>query len=500
MEFRVHRNLRSQIKEERRDIALISAPGMGLTTLLRSLAEVDGLPVTWLDVNTIMQLWDTEYCGRTKNRRYVIHAAVIRALSKAKRVCAVSDEVLFRTSLPSFLGDVSSGFDSRREAMIVIDEFDALPKDLALLICKELKSIADQQHQALRALRFIVGGAVDFNDLFAGELLSGGSPATNFLKYRPYQFLLTPPESVALLETSFPRVTQLHPSVMKFVIDWCGGYMHYLMEFAKWILEQAHEISNVTPHSLMAALQNCIADQDRMSLFKYCDAAWSSIAEETTFLSLLTVSTSAGYVHEQGGIGRRLAKSGLLIEKPGTSNVFYLPNRLVELYIRQRLAEKGRVLPIAESALWVVPSLNVHAYQLFAEIENRLRNYIADKLFSHYKSGWIENGFKHVVGADGSALYDKTTARYEQEQRSIYATPDIIDPLLTALDFPDLGSIVTNNTSVFSADFIARLPIFLDELNYHRRRIAHSRPITPGQIDALEGRWRILQTMMAQSY
>jgi len=300
MEFRVHCNLRAQIKEERRDIALISAPGMGLTTLLRNLEEVDRLPITWLDVNTITQLWDKEYCERTKNRRYVIHAAVIRALSAAQRVSAVSDEALFRSSLPGFLSDASSGFDFRSETLIVIDDFDALPSDLALIICKELKSIADRQHQALKTLRFIVGGAVDFNDLFAGELPSGGSPATNFLKYRPYQFLLTPSEAVALLETSFPQITQLHPSVTKFVIDWCGGYLHYLLEFAKWILEQAYEISDVTPHSLMDALQNCIADRDRMSLFKYCDAAWNLIAEETTFLNLLTAGTSAGYVREQG--------------------------------------------------------------------------------------------------------------------------------------------------------------------------------------------------------
>ena len=91
---------------------------------------------------------------------------------------------------------------------VFIDDFDELPDDLALVICKELKGLDDsrslEQFEALRPVRFIMGGAIDFQHLYSGKVPSGVSPATNFSKYRPADFLLSDDEATSLLEDGSP--------------------------------------------------------------------------------------------------------------------------------------------------------------------------------------------------------------------------------------------------------------------------------------------------------
>jgi hypothetical protein len=73
MEFRVHRKLRDQIENERRDIALVTLPGMGLSTLLKSLEEVNRLPIAWLDIGTITRYWlQVRWTPLSRHQKYYL--------------------------------------------------------------------------------------------------------------------------------------------------------------------------------------------------------------------------------------------------------------------------------------------------------------------------------------------------------------------------------------------------------------------------------------------
>ncbi|MGA9351117.1 MAG: hypothetical protein WBW48_20250 [Anaerolineae bacterium] len=505
MEFRLHQKLSERIKTEQRDIALITAPGMGLSTLLKSLEELSNLPVVWLDTETIKRYWEIEYKSRSKNRRFVIHAATITALIESRHLVAnITEDELFKTNLPTMLRDKSHGLDEQSTVFVAIDDFDELPDDLALIVCKELKALDDMrtqaQYKSLRSIRFVIGGAIDFCELFAGETPSGVSPATNFCKYRPYDFLLSSEEATSLLDTTFPELAKLPPSITQLVIDGAGGYLHYVLKFAYWILRESQELEDPSSQALIARLKNVVEEQDRIPLFTYCYSAWDSVQAYQPLVDLLTTAVSAGHVYDLSNTGRKLAHLGLVLEKPGTRNLFHPANRLVELFLRQRLAERGAVLPIEDSAIWTMPSLNARAYKLILEIETRLRNFIGDQIFAKYQNEWIELGLEGIKSHDGQSVRDEARKRLEQDQRSIYATPTLIDPFLTFLDFADLGSIVEHRSDIFPCEFATKLPAFLEELNYHRRRIAHNRPMTSDQIEALERRWQIIQRMMARHF
>ena len=385
---------------------------------------------------------------------------------------------------------------------VVIDDFDELPDDLALIICRELKALDDMQtegqYRSLRSIRFVIGGAIDFCSLFAGETPSGVSPATNFCKYRPYDFLLSSKEAISLIDETFPELTKLPPTITQLVVDWSGGYLHYVLGFARWILRESQELENPSIQALTARLKSVIEEQDRIPLFTYCYSAWDSIQTNQTLVDLLVTVVSASHAYDLSGKGRELAGYGLLLEKRAARNLFYPANKLVELFLRQRLAERGAVLPIENSAVWAISGLNARAYELILEIENRLRNFIGDRLFSKYRDEWIEGGLQDIKSSDGRPVYDKVCQRLKQDQRSIYARAEFMDPFLTFLDFPDLGLIVEQRSDVFPGEFAAKLPAFLEELTDHRRCVAHNRPVALDQIKTLERRWQIIQRMMMQ--
>lgn len=501
MDFRVHRKVQEGIKGERRDIALISAPGMGLSTLFKELKDVDGLPMASLQPESIIHYWDTEFKGRSKNRRFVIHSAVIMALIESKYLTAdVEGEKLFRTNLPAILADQNSGLQ-QSPIYIVIDGFNRLPDDLALIVCKEMKWFDDhrteEQYKCLNSIRFIIGGAIDFANLFSGGTPVGVSPATNFHKYRPYEFLLSLDEATLLIETILPRLERVCPGALQFVIDFSGGYLHYVLEFARWIMERSMELEQPTIQTLINRLRTAVEEQDRIPLFKHCYSAWEQVQEDDFLVGLLTVAVKAGHIYDSTSRGRKLAGLGILIEKPAQPNVYYLANRLVEIFFRQRLAERQSVLPIEDGTIWTVPNLNAEAYKLILEIENRLRSFIGDRLFDKYHSGWVSDGLRDVKTSEGHSLMEKVTERFEQDQKSIYAMSGIVDCFLTFLDFPDLTLIVEQRNDIFSVEFSKRLSEFLDELNYYRRRVAHNRPMTLEQIENLESRWLIIRKIIS---
>lgn len=503
MEYRAHLKLRDKIENEQRDIALIAAPGMGLTTLLEGLHSVQRLPVAWLDKDDILTYWETEYRDRSSNRRFVIHASTIRALADSGYVPAeVDDGDLFRTNLAAFLRDNAPKFCARNTVFVIVDGFDDLPDDLALVVCKELKRLDDmrseEQFKSIRAIRFVLGGAIDFHRLFQEEARSGVSPATNFCKYRSSNFLLSADEAEALLHAEFPRLRMVSPGVSQLIIGWADGYLHYILEFAKWILEISRDHEDFSVSVLLSRLKDIVEEQDRIALFQYCHSAWDDVKGSGSLMHILATAVSAGRVSDRRAEARRLAGLGLLIEDPGAPGVFYPANKLVEIFLRQRLAERSLVLPIGSTAVWPITSLNSRAYELVLEIENRLRDFIGDQLLTVYGNAWIDDGLKDIECDNGRLLRDKALKRRRKERDSIYTVPGFEDPFLTFLDFTDLRHVVEGRKTAFPLEFADKLPWLVEELTSVRRRVAHNRRVTMGHIESLKSRWQIIQRMMTR--
>ena len=495
MEFRVHNKLRSRIKDEQRDIALITAPGMGLSTLLGNLREIDNFPFAWLDITTLMRYWESEYKDRTRNRRYVLHAATIMALIQNRYAdIAIGESDLYHTNLSKFMGE---HLDNQAPVYVVIDGFSRLPSELAKIVLNEIKSISDQQTQdgfhAFSSVRFIVGGPIDFHSLFAQ---SGVSPATNFTKYRPYEFLLSDNEAGELLRQKYPNLVRFS-NIVNFIIDWAEGYIHYVLAFARWVDEEIRDNEQPTISHLVQRLCEVITDGDRIELFKYCYDGWDVIKEDAALLGTALTAISTGFLHDNSDKGRKLAQLGFLLEKAGLKGQYRPSNKLIDLFLRQRLAEKGLLLPISDISLWALAGENAKTYTMLYEIENRLRAYIGDMMFAKHKTDWKSNGF-NVLSAEGKNILDGTNSRMEDEQKSVFSRVDFPDPFLSFLDISDLRLIVQNNATCFPQRFAEKFPEFLDEINFLRRRIAHNRPVFVEQFDVLDSRWKIIQKMIAQ--
>ena len=119
---------------------------------------------------------------------------------------------------------------------------------------------------------------------------------------------------------------------------------------------------------------------------------------------------------------------------PGKQGIFTLANKLIEFFVRQRLAELGRALSLEESINFLIPSLNSKAYLQILSIETQLRNFIGDVLLSEFGKEWIEKGLD-LKSEDGRSLKNKVCELFEQEENSIYTVPGIKEPLLRIFGF-----------------------------------------------------------------
>ena len=94
------------------------------------------------------------------------------------------------------------------------------------------------------------------------------------------------------------------------------------------------------------------------------------------------------------------------------------------------------------------------------------------------------------------SILSKVEDRQETESDSIFAPPGVNDPLVSYLDFGDLATLIEKNKAIFPPKFASQMPDFLRELNFYRRRVAHSRPITNDQINTVENRWEAMKKLM----
>lgn len=529
MNIKSHSQIKEKLLFEYRDIAFIASPGMGLSTFLESLKSDSGLSVVWIDNKTLGRFWETEYKNRPKNKRYVIHAATINAFCLSEynvNLAKIGETEIFSFNLPVFLKKYTEEFRLPNPLYIVMDAFDKIEPDLAIIICNELKALDDfrskEGFEILQSIRFIIGGAIDFSSLYKLKS-SRVSPATNFCKFRPYEFLLSPSETKNLVKERFPSLAE-SSYLVDLIVDWTSGYLHYVLAFSNWILSRIDRFKEPPILELVSELKMCIEEQDRLEIYEYCNKNWNLVKANDVMMDLLAIALSAGIVSDLGENSRKLANWGFLLELPGTRGVYSIPNRLIELFIRQRLAEKDRALPLEETLTFMIPSINSAAFLLILEIETRLRNFIGDKLFMEFKDQWIEKGFnversnidiplddatEQVQGKENgndkkiSTKNEKKTnikksvkALSKIEKRSYFTPEGLSDPASSFLEFSDLGILVSKNSSAFSSAFVKQLPIFIQNLKYYRNRIAHNRPIMPSQVNDIEQKWKQIQRMM----
>ncbi len=288
------------------------------------------------------------------------------------------------------------------------------------------------------------------------------------------------------------------PEITEMIEEWSSGYLFYIEELTKWVVIQMEEDPRASFEILISRLRTVIEENDVIPIFKYCFAAWNLIKANKQLLDILYRAAKIGMVIDASQNANQLMKMGLLLEFDPRSqpDLYRIPNKIIEMFIRQRFAELGMLLPIRESMIWGVEKQNLRAYSILLDIENHLRNYIGDTLFGANKTKWIKS--LDIKSDDGSNILGKLEKRKKEDIESIYSTSGTSDPLLSYLDFGDLATFIETHKANFPKEFSDKAPNFLKELNYHRRRIAHSRPMTIEQIKSVEITWKQIQKMMAK--
>jgi hypothetical protein len=500
MKFKIHQKLQENIVGEQRDIALITAPGMGLSTLLHCIAENKRISVVYIKPEELQSFWDNEFKSRSYNNKFVIHAATVDALIKNQIVNADVDAK--RTNLRKFLTENKLSNDSIEKIYIVIDDFDELSEDLEIIVLDELKAISDlkennEEYVVFNSLRFVIGGCIDFQGLY-NENDSGVSPATQFCKHYPDDFLLSQNEVDEILKAEYPEVIKF-PFSLYLISEWTNGYLYYVEHLAKWMLEQIEDNSVPSFEFFGSRLQDDIEENKKIPLLKYCNNAWVQIKSDSESKQILCRAVKSPFIREISPQVKKLVKLGLLLEmhtKGGQKHLYKIPNQIIKMFLRQRLAELNLVLHISESPIWWLMNHNVKAYSMLFEIENFVRNYIGDVLVEKSQKNGVNWKEYLSIEFDGKNIRKEAEERRRKDAESIYAVSSGSDPILGFLDFADLAYIIKNYAQDFPVELAEKAPGFLQELNYHRRRIAHNRPMTLELITNIESRWKHIKNLM----
>ena len=503
MHTRLFERFCRELRSDDRDLALAVLPGMGLDEFLFQLAN--SYRCVTVPATLVQEYWTLEYGTRGKNTRFVLHAAIIRSLANAG-FCSpnIVDEEIFRTNLDKFLSSCEMPIDRSgdEQLFIVLTPLDSLSPELMKLVCDEIKSLRDNidRFPSLSWLRFVIAGSIDFEKMYNVSTSTGVSPATNFRKYYSRDFILSDAEA-SLVAEGVRGFVSLSAPVKQMIIEWSGGHLHYLREFANWVTDISATVDEMTSQSIIRALQGTIQEGNRVPLLTHCYSAWELVRSDAVTCETLRALASAGYVRDSAAAMSRLVELGLVL-RDTRRGVFYFTNSIIELFFRQRLAELGRLLPVKESTIWCVPAINAVGYRLILEIESHVRTYIGDQLFDAFKASWEEQGLQQVENGDSKSVLDEARKRQRQAQNSAYYDSDAADNLLMYLDFSDLSLIVQQNKDVFarngSEQLRSLLPQFMEEVNFHRRTIAHNRPISYQKIRVLEDRWNAIQKLMRQ--
>ncbi len=496
--------LHEKIRDEDRDVALIAAPGMGVTTFIKSL-EIDcKFSLIWIRENEVRAYWDKEYKSRERGKKFIIHDVSISALVKSDFLnladISTPEENILSTTLPNFLKTHEDNIIGEDLIYLVLDGFDKYEEDLALIVCNELKELADYRakpgYSSMRRIRYIIAGSIDFYSLYKSQC-SSKSPATHFCKVYPNQFLLSPYETYNLIVEKFTDLSK-SPSIVELIVDWSGGYIHYVFALSNWFLNEIKHGDNPTLSALATNLKTVIQERDKSLVYKYCFQNWKQVEADEDLLWMLRTALSVGYLDDASNKSKLLASLGFLVERNSLSGKFVISNKLVEFFVRERLSEMNMVLSLGESVNFIMPSINSKAHLLILEIETQLRNFIGDVLFSKHKENWVDSGLG-VRSAEGPLVKEDAQNLQNAEKNSIYATIGLDEPLLSFLDFSDLGIIVKENEKHFSEEFSQKFVSFMMEINYYRKRVAHNRPLTIEQVNALKNRWQIIQKLMFNS-
>ncbi len=501
--FQIYSQVKNYILSGRKSIAMSVVPGMGLTTMLSNLAlDIEEKTLVRIEVTDILDIWNN-INANPEEGRYLLHLATIKVLQKVMSEIQNSTTQNNSSNLVTYLDETRFSYDT----YVMIDEFEKLPDDVAVIILDEIKFFEDNRSQeaykSLKKIHYIIGGYIDFGSLYRGRYRRGVSSATNFEKYNPSEFLLSSVETTKFLGTYFPDIER-DRLLSLFVQEWCGGYLHYIMEMSKWILSEISSNGYSSIQHLMLKLKKIIEANREIPLFKYCNQGWSQFTNDKASVNLLAIAISSGYVICSGYEARSLARQGYLIQRDfNVEDEFFIPNKIIELFVRQRLAELELVMPLDEGGVWVLRELNMQAYSLLVEMENQLRSYIGDKLVYSLNSYSIEDVFdqllEEVEDDQKRRVIEKIKrkAYWRMHEEDLVMNTLIKDCILSYLDFSDLGEILILKKDIFPNKLSELLSNAIARVTFFRNRIAHNRPLSKSQIDILREEWCNMQKIMA---
>jgi hypothetical protein len=483
---RIHTKIAELVMDNQRDIALISEPGMGLSTLLQDIELLNNGKNIILRVEDIKFLWEREFKDRNSGCSYVLDNAIILELIKLKFIDISIPTIneVEKMNLPIFLKKHGASLTNNGTFFVIIDRFDKLPYDLALVILNQIKALSDLRATTHTGIfRFIIGGAINFYNYFPTPS-SGNSPATNFDKIYPNKFLLTPEESYLVIEDRYRNLIK-YPDISHMIVDLSGGYIHYLLELCKWAKEEINEILD-SPQALYIRLRTIILEDSKTTLLKYCHSGWSEIKSDDFFIQKFTSLASTGIIYDISHKCDKALYNGLLIQPDPYKREIYKPsNKIVELFIRQKLYELNNILPLDETPLYVLPEINNYAYLLVSEIDNRLRNFMADMLYKEKgEIPWNDNYFTDKY----KQLFSQISNRFENEKQNKFSSNDYIDPFLSYFNISELLELIQGEGIL--KDKENQWIELVDEINYLKQRITYFRPVITSQIDSIKNSWK----------
>ena len=133
------------------------------------------------------------------------------------------------------------------------------------------------------------------------------------------------------------------------------------------------------------------------------------------------------------------------------------------------------------------------AFLLVSRLENRLRNFVAIRLYTEYGDRWIDEGLEPIEttaerahGNHARTLGAVLQLRRQKDQGE-FMGPALEEPLLAYALLKELEAVVVKNWPIFK-DLVPpqdRFKVYITQLNRVRNRLAHCRRLFPEDLDRL---------------
>ena len=161
--------------------------------------------------------------------------------------------------------------------------------------------------------------------------------------------------------------------------------------------------------------------------------------------------------------------------------------------VLRRLAWPGHEVAPANLVGECLGPSTADAFLRVVRLENQLRNFIVQQLYTHYGEDWIDKGLQPVEtsaermqGQSARALGSVLQIR-KLKDHAEFQSPTGEEPLMTYALLKELEQVVLKNWTLFRDSIPPqdRFKVYLTQLNRVRNRLAHGRRLFPEDLDRL---------------